>query len=159
LKGLLKLETVSEVMDGIGTVEQVGRNRIKVKTIPDKLQRALLLSETILKCDHLIQITAVDNSKTLELIYNLTGPHDIVLSIAVELPRDKPEIMTTADIMPPAGIYERQIHDLMGIEFKGNPNMKRIILNEDWPSNEYPLRKDWEPKPGVFYGGFCQEEK
>ena len=40
------------------------------------------------------------------------------------------------------GSDERQIHDLFGIVFKGHPNLSRIILNEDWPLEEYPMRKD-----------------
>ncbi len=155
----LELNVVRETMDGLGTVEKVGMHRIRVVTIPDRVTRALLFAQTVLKCDHLIQISAADNGTTFELIYHMTGPHRTVLSIAIELPMIKPEVATTSDILPPAGIYERQIHDLFGIDFRGHPDMKRIILNEDWPKDEYPLRKDWKPKPDTFYGGICPEEK
>lgn len=154
----LDLAFVRETMNGLGIAEQVSTNRIKLATIPGRVKRALLLAQTLLKCDHLIQISAVDNGEMFELIYNLTGSHRTVLSITIELPRDIPEAPTTSDILPPAGIYERQIHDLLGIEFKGHPDLKRIILNEDWPADKYPLRKDWKPKPGISYGGICQEE-
>jgi NADH-quinone oxidoreductase subunit C len=87
----------------------------------------------------------------------MTGPHRTVLSFAFELPRDKPGVHTVSDILPPAGIYERQIHDLLGIGFTGHPDLKRIILNEDWPADEFPMRKDWKPDPGTFYGGIKKE--
>jgi NADH:ubiquinone oxidoreductase subunit C len=81
----------------------------------------------------------------------------MVVSIEVELERVKPLIPTTSDFLPPAGIYDRQIHDLFGIVFTGNPNMKRIMLNEAWPADEYPLRKDWKPDADTFYGGIKGE--
>ena len=48
----------------------------------------------------------------------------MIVSLAIELPRDNPEVSTTSDILPPAGIYERQIHDLFGIQFLGRPDLK-----------------------------------
>ncbi len=155
----LKPEVVREALGDLGTVEQVRWNRMKVATTPDKVREAILRAQSILGCDHLVQISAADNGKTFDLIYHLVGPHQMVVGIAVEVPRDKPEAPTTSDLLPPAGIYERQIHDLLGITFRGHPGLKRIILNEDWPENEYPLRKDWKMDPNRFYGGVHQEGK
>ncbi len=147
------VDTVKETFADLGTVEQVRSNRVKVTTKIDQVREAILRAQSILGCDHVVQIAAADNGKSLELIYHLTGPHRLVIAIAIDIPRDKPEVPTTSDLLPPAGIYERQIHDLLGITFRGHPNLKRIILNEDWPQGEFPLRKDWKPKPGTFYGG------
>jgi NADH-quinone oxidoreductase subunit C len=128
-------------------------------TTPEKVHEALFRAQALLACDHLIQISAIDNGQNFELIYHLTGPHRTVIAIAIELPRDRPEMPTTSDILPSAGIYERQIYDLFGIVFTGHPNLKRIILNEDWPKDEFPLRKDWKPKSKTPYGSISQEEK
>ncbi len=155
----LKPETVKEVLGDLGAVEAVRWNRVKVTTTIEKVREAILRAESILSCDHLVQISAADNGKSLELIYHLTGPHRLVIALAIDIPRDKPEVPTTSDILPPAGIYERQIHDLLGITFRGHPALKRIILNEDWPEGEYPLRKDWKMDPNKFYGGVPPEAK
>ncbi len=155
----LKVETVSEVLSDLGTVEQVRWNRIKVTTPVAKIREAILRAQSLLGCDHVVQISAVDNGKTFELIYHLIGPHRMIIALAIEIPRDKPEVPTTSDLLPPAGIYERQIHDLLGIGFRGHPSLKRLILNEDWPENEYPLRKDWKMDPNKFYGGVPPEAK
>ena len=143
----LALEDAKKALERFGPVEQVRYNRIKVKTAPEKVRDALFRAQALLSCDHLIQISALDNGQNFELIHHLTGPHATVIAIATELPRDKPETPTTSDILPPAGIYERQIYDLLGIVFTGHPNLKRIILNEDWPEDEFPMRKDWKPRP------------
>ncbi len=153
----LPVGRVADVMNAIGGVTQVRSNRIRIAVPPSRVREALLRAKTDLACDHLVQISSVDNGKALELTYHLTGEHRTVVSIATELPRDKPEIPTVSDLLPPAGIYERQIHDLMGIVFTGHPDLRRIILNEDWPEGEFPLRKDWKPKPDVFYGGVPKE--
>ncbi len=153
----LKAETVREALGDLGTVAAVRWNRVKVTTTIEKVREAILRAQSILACDHLIQISAADNGKTFELLYHLTGPHRLVIALAIEIPRDKPEVPTTTDLLPPAGIYERQIHDLLGIGFRGHPDLRRIILNEDWPADEFPLRKDWKMDPNKFYGGVPPE--
>jgi len=150
-------ETITERVKEFGTVEQVRKNRIRVKTVPGKLHDAITTVQAVLGFDRLITISTLDNSETFELLYHLIGPHRIIITLAIDLPRDKPVTHTVSDLLPPAGIYERQIHDLFGIVFEGHPGVKKVILNEDWPDNEYPLRKDWKPDPGEFYGGIKTE--
>ena len=155
--GPITLDLVKEKIQDIGTAEQVRSNRIRITTTPGLVRDTIISVQEQLSCDRLLTISAADNGKTLELIYHLTGPHRMIISIAIELSRDTPEVPTTADILIPAGIYERQIHDLFGVRFLGRPDLKKIILNEDWPANEYPLRKDWTPSPDTFYGGIKGE--
>jgi Ni,Fe-hydrogenase III component G len=47
-----------------------------------------------------------------------------------------------------AEFIEREMHDLLGIDFPGHPNLVRLILPEDWPDGVYPLRRGrpWEGK-------------
>jgi NADH:ubiquinone oxidoreductase subunit C len=158
MTGPLTLDMVAGKMKDFGVTEQVRRNRIRITTTPDTVHDTIRTVQAMFGFDRLITISAVDNSMTLELVYHLTGPHRMVVSIAVELPRDLPAISTVSDILPPAAIYERQIHDLFGIVFPGHPGLARIVLNEDWPDNEYPLRKDWKPNPDTFYGGIKGEK-
>ena len=155
----LELATVAKAMEGLGTADQVRGNRIKVTLQPGKIKEALAKAMNDLACDHVVQISALDNGKAFELIYHLTGDHRTVVALAIEIPRDKPETPTVSDVLPPAGIYERQIHDLLGIVFVGHPDLRRIILNEDWPKDEFPLRKDWKPNPDTYYGGVRPEAK
>lgn len=151
------IDSITERMKEFGTVEQVRKNRIRVKTVPDKIHDAITTSQAMLGFDRLITISTVDNGDTFELLYHLIGQHRIIISLSIDLPRDRPVTPTVSALLPPAGIYERQIHDLFGIMFEGHPDLKKIILNEDWPANEFPLRKDWKPDPGVFYGGIKVE--
>jgi NADH:ubiquinone oxidoreductase subunit C len=157
MTGTLTLDTIEVKMKEFGISEQVRKNRIRITTTPDKVHDAIRTVQAMFGFDRLITISAVDNGRTFELFYHLIGPHRMVVSIAVGLPRDLPVIATVSDVLPPAAIYERQIHDLFGIVFDGHPGLAKIVLNEDWPDNEYPLRKDWKPGPDTFYGGIKVE--
>jgi NADH:ubiquinone oxidoreductase subunit C len=154
----ISVEAVQEAIKGKGTAETARSNRIRVTTAPVTIRDTLAVLMETLGCDRMITISAVDNGTTLELVYHLTGPHRTIISLATKLPRDLPEIVSVSDMFLPAGIYERQIHDLFGIVFRGHPDLRRIILNEDWPADEFPLRKDWKRGPDTFYGGIKEEK-
>lgn len=153
----ISFEDVAEKMNRFGSPEQVRRNRIRMTTTPDRIRDAIRTAQESLSCDHVITISAADTGEMLELQYHLTGPHRMIISLALTLRRDRPETPSISDLLAPAGIYERQIHDLFGIVFPGHPDLKRIILYEDWPENEYPLRKDWKPHVDTRYGAMKTE--
>ncbi len=54
---------------------------------------------------------------------------------------DGEEIDSVIRVWPAADWYERETYDLMGIPFKGHPNMTRILMTDDWEG--HPLRKDY----------------
>jgi NADH:ubiquinone oxidoreductase subunit C len=153
----LSFKDVAEKMNSFGNPEQVRLNRIKISTTPDQIRDAIRTAQESLSCDHLVTISAADIGEMLELQYHLSGPHRMIISLALTLRRDRPETPSLSDLLAPAGIYERQIHDLFGIAFPGHPDLKRIILFEDWPENEYPLRKDWKPKVDTSNGAMKKE--
>jgi NADH-quinone oxidoreductase subunit C len=47
-------------------------------------------------------------------------------------------------LLPGAVLYEREVHDLLGVVFDGHPSLERLILPDDWPEGVYPLRKDYK---------------
>jgi len=57
------------------------------------------------------------------------------------VPRDEPAIETITDLWPGANWDEREVYDLMGVEFVGHPDLRRILLPDDWVG--HPLRKDY----------------
>jgi len=150
---------VVEAMADFGLVTTPRRNRVRIVVSRDRIRDGLLRVQGQLACDHVVHIAAVDNGSTFELHYSLTGPHRLIVTLAVAVPRDDARVVSVHDLLPPAGIYERQIHDLFGIVFEGHPNLKRLILTEDWPEGEYPLRKDWKMDPNRSYGGAVTEAK
>ena len=92
---------------------------------------------------HLSTITGVDVGEGIEAIYHLSHDGRIELSLRVRVPKDNPTLPTITDIIPGATLYEREVHDLLGVTFQGHPDLSPLLLPEEWPPNIYPLRKEW----------------
>lgn len=79
----------------------------------------------------LITITCIDEKK-FRLIYQF-NERGKINTLTILLPKKKPVIDSIADIFPTAQLYEREIHDFFGIEFKGNTRLhEKIFLPEGW---------------------------
>jgi NADH-quinone oxidoreductase subunit C len=63
------------------------------------------------------------------------------IRLAVPLDSDSAAIDSITSVWPSANFYEREVFDLFGVHFGGHPNLKRIMMPEDW--NGHPLRKDY----------------
>lgn len=92
---------------------------------------------------HLSTITGVDLGQTLGVIYHLIG-RNVVLSLKTSIPKNDPKLPTIVSIVPGAELYEREIHDMLGVIFEGHPDLSPLILPEKWPNGLYPLRKEWK---------------
>ncbi|MFC1709807.1 NADH-quinone oxidoreductase subunit C [Candidatus Omnitrophota bacterium] len=68
----------------------------------------------------------------------------LLISIRVKLNRDNPRIESIASIIKGAEWIEREMHELIGIDFPGNPNLERLLLPDEWPKGVYPLRTDYK---------------
>jgi Ni,Fe-hydrogenase III component G len=56
--------------------------------------------------------------------------------------RENPAVESITPSVPGAEWIEREMHDVMGIEFRNHPDMRRLILADDWPEGVYPERKE-----------------
>jgi len=59
--------------------------------------------------------------------------------------KSSPQIDSITPIFSAAEWIEREMWEMLGITFKGHPNLKRLLLADDWPQGEYPLRQRHEP--------------
>ena len=107
---------------------------------PEKLREAAKYVKEEMGIIHITTITAVDLEDKIEVIYHLTDK-DLSIALKVQVPIEEPVVDSIQDIYEGAPLYEREIHDLMGVVPKGHPNLKRLILAEDWPEGLYPQRK------------------
>jgi NADH/F420H2 dehydrogenase subunit C len=88
-------------------------------------------------------VTAVDRKKTFELFYHLVEPRGgEKVFLRTEISRRKPSISSVTSIWSGADWHEREVYDLFGISFEGHPNLKRLLLKDDFKG--YPLRKDYK---------------
>lgn len=98
-----------------------------------------------LKFSHLISITGFDEPERLAFMYHLAQDSGIVLNIKIGVNKANPVIKTVTGYFPGAEIYEREVMDLFGAKVEGLPEGNRYPLPDDWPADQFPLRKDWKP--------------
>ncbi len=67
-----------------------------------------------------------------------------ILNLRVVLDHEKPSLESIAVRVPAAEWIEREMWELLGIEFRNHPDMRHLLLTDDWPEGKYPLRRDYE---------------
>jgi NADH:ubiquinone oxidoreductase subunit C len=90
--------------------------------------------------------SGTDTPAGLEIVYHfMYDPAGEVYSIKTMLEdRKHPEIDSITPIFSGAEWIEREIWEMLGINFKNHPNLKRLLLAEDWPQGDFPLRNEHE---------------
>jgi NADH-quinone oxidoreductase subunit C len=63
------------------------------------------------------------------------------ISVKLRVPLDAPEVDTVVDLWPTADHQEREVYDMFGVVFRGHPDMRRILMPEDYEG--YPQRRDF----------------
>ncbi len=109
----------------------------------------VLRHESALSFDLLADLTAVDwfpREPRFEVVYHLArlglgGLAPARLRVKVRLPGDDPRVATVSGVWPNADWLEREVWDLFGIVFEGHPDLRRLLMPDDWEG--HPLRKDY----------------
>ncbi len=95
--------------------------------------------------DYLVDITSLDNygdDPRFTLVYHLYGyGHRRYLRLKASVSEEKGEVPTMTGVWRTANWHERESYDMMGIRFRGHPDLRRILMWEGYPY--YPLRKDF----------------
>jgi NADH-quinone oxidoreductase subunit C len=111
-----------------------------------------LKTEAGLEFDCLSNLSGVDYPKrnVIEVVYHLYSyAHRHAFVLKVGAPRDNPVVPTVAPVWSHAEWQEREVFDLLGVVFEGHPDLRRILMPEDWPG--HPLRKDFV-EPEEYHG-------
>ena len=102
--------------------------------------------------DRLGNLTAVDWKDHIEMVYHLYNMEENVkLEVKAVLDSAAPVIESATSLYPGAEFEEREVYDLMGVEFLGHPDLRRILMPDDYPA--HPLRKDFVAPVPKMEGG------
>lgn len=109
---------------------------------------ALLVRDPDTRFECLSNLTGVDypargHIQVVYHLYSYTHRHELTLKVNAD--RESPCVKTVANVWAAANWLEREAFDLLGIDFAGHPDLRRILLPEDWVGN--PLRKDYVEAP------------
>ena len=143
---------VEKFGDKVLDAKVLGKRRVLVKVPSEAYKEVAGYVAHDLGLKFLSCLSGVDRGDSLEVVAHIG--YSICVLVKTTIPKDKPEINSITDILPAASLYEREAHDLLGIVFKGHPNLKRVFIPEDWPKGVYPLRKEYSPEhPKPLRGG------
>jgi len=125
---------------------EVAKGNVALRVPRERLVEVARTLRDRVGCNYLSLISGVDWVDRLEVVYhlyNLSRRPAIVLK--VDVPRDDPVVPSVTSVWPGADFSERETYDLFGIRFLGHPDLRRILLVDDFPG--FPLRKDFTIDP------------
>lgn len=106
---------------------------------------AVLRDDAKTQYNFLSDITCVDwypSEPRFEVVYSLLSlPRKDRVRLKVKLNGDDANLSSLTSLWPSADFFEREVFDLFGVRFQGHPNLRRIMMPEDWEG--HPLRKDY----------------
>jgi NADH-quinone oxidoreductase subunit C len=123
------------------------RGELTVVVYPEHLRplAQFMISDASLAFTYLSDVTGVDRfpiEPRFELNYHLLSlSRRDIIRLRVRLPGDNAVVDSIVPVWPTANWHEREIFDLLGIRFEGHPNLRRLLMPDDWEG--YPLRKDY----------------
>jgi Ni,Fe-hydrogenase III large subunit/Ni,Fe-hydrogenase III component G len=123
-----------------------GYHRVAVPTTPASLTTyATTLQQQGFR---LAMVAAHDDVDALRAVYLYTAADpDRRVELHLPIDRDNPTVPTLAPLSFPAGRFEREMHDLYGIQPADHPLPRRLVRHRNWPSGWYPMRRDAGPPP------------
>ena len=137
--------TVDRIIDALGEraleLARKSERRVYIDIAPESVVDAsrLMLEEMGAR----LQIaTGIDTPAGIEVMYHwaLDG-EDCLVTLRVTVDREAPALDSIAVMYPAAEWIEREMWELLGIEFRGHPDMRHLLLDDTWPEGNYPLRK------------------
>ena len=128
----------------LATDAKFDRNELTITVARENIAAA---GEAVLQASYnfLEDVTAVDwypSEPRFQITYHILSMSlKERLRLVVRLDSDDAAVDSITSVWPSANFYEREVFDLFGVHFGGHPNLRRIMMPEDW--NGHPLRKDY----------------
>ena len=148
----LHVNPIAAALDDVATTAKFEYNELTVEIDPAHIIESLNRLKHNLGFERLSTVTGVDHypaEPRFEVVYHLQSIQGKQrLRLKARLSGDNPSIDSACAVYHSANWYERETFDLFGIRFVNHPDLRRIMLPEDWP--DHPLRKDI-PVTGTRY--------
>ena len=139
------LATIEPVLEEVLVEKQIAYDELTIVVAAGAIPRVLtfLRDEPFLLFKELVDLCGVDypeRERRFDVVYHLLSMHhNQRIRVKVETDEATP-VPSVVSVFPTANWFEREAWDMYGIAFRGHPNLKRILMDDDWEG--FPLRKD-----------------
>ncbi len=117
--------------------------RIFLTVAPGDLREAVKTLRDELGISYLATISGLDSGENFEVLYHFAKPMT-QLNVRTFVPKASPHLPSICGLIPGAILYERELQDMFGLVVDELPDPRPLVLPDDWPAGEHPLRKDWK---------------
>jgi Ni,Fe-hydrogenase III component G len=132
----------SALGDRLSGLEQPTSRRIYLQVDPQFIPETARVLFNDLQA-RLQTASGVDAPGEIEILYHWALDRiGLVVTVRTRVDRDRPEIASITSICPAAEWIEREMWELLGILFQGHPDLRHLLLVDDWPEGDFPLRRD-----------------
>lgn len=144
---LLNLLTqVDEVTGGLAPKTRLPSGVVGIEVPSERLLDAARVIRDNLGFEMLTSVSGVDMIEHVESVYHFRAiGQNWLLQVRVKLPNEAPEVDSLVSLYPSANWLERETYDLFGITFRGHPDLRRILLDDEFFG--YPLLKSFHSTP------------
>ena len=131
-----------------GVKNKAKKKSLWVKVDKEKIREAVeIMIENAEEYPHFSIISASDEGDNVELNYHFTFGYgklleEFVISLKVSLPKNALRIKSITPIIPAAILSEREIREMVGVEFDELSDKRHMFLTKDFPDGVYPWRRD-----------------
>ena len=140
-EAIFRIESALE--DRLLKLQQPSRNRVYLDVDSQAVPETARVMSGDLEA-RLQTASAVDGPTKIEVLYHWALDHlALVVTVRTRIDRDHPEIASITPICPSAEWIEREMWELMGIVFTDHPDLRHLVLQDDWPEGQFPLRRDY----------------
>ncbi len=132
------------LQDRLLGLEERSVKRVFIEVSPNDVPEASRLMFQDLQARFQIA-TGVDTPTAIEVLYHWAlDSLGCVVTVRTRLNRENPEIESIAPLCSAAEWIEREMWELLGIRFRNHPDLRHLLLRDDWPEGKYPLRRDYK---------------
>ena len=129
---------------GEGIYQVAVRNELRTTLTIDKDKIVEIADYLFRECRYrFIIATAMDGKEGFEILYHFSqDASGLILNLKVILDRNKPEIESLTCLFEASNWIEREMHEILGIQFLHHPNLEKLISEGNWAEGVYPYRNE-----------------
>lgn len=140
-------DRLNSIAAGLGGRAVIERRTAAIEVPAQTLGEACRMVSLIPGFYHLSTVTGVDDGDSIEVQYHFWKGTEFV-SVIVHVPKTEPTLQSVCGEIPAAIMYEAEVHDMLGVNFRGNPLAgRKLLLPDNYPKDAPPpLRKEANPE-------------